>query len=113
MEHASVGHGRMDHGDHSRHNMAMTVVNSAMKAIMKALQAKLAIDHPCHVCMHDVDAAHHHARMDMGGDGDINMDRGISMSFHMGYKEVILFDWWSIDSVWSLIGSVVGFYIFW
>lgn len=29
----------------------------------------------------------------------------------MGYTEVILFDWWSIDSVGGLIGSMVGIFI--
>lgn len=40
--------------------------------------------------------------MDMGG---------MSMSFHFGYNEVILFDWWTISNVGGLIGSMVGIFV--
>lgn len=35
----------------------------------------------------------------------------LQMSFHMGYDETILFDWWKINSVGGLIGSMVGIFI--
>lgn len=33
------------------------------------------------------------------------------MSFHFGYNETILFDWWSINNIGGLIGSMIGIFI--
>ncbi|XP_050686050.1 high affinity copper uptake protein 1-like isoform X2 [Eriocheir sinensis] len=109
MDHASMGH---DHGDHSGHDMATAVVNTTMKAVMAAMQPESAMDHSGHAAAETMQHAHAHAAhgtrdMDM----DMDMDHGMSMSFHMGYSEVILFDWWSIDSVGGLIGSMIGIFI--
>ena len=35
----------------------------------------------------------------------------LQMYFHFGYDEVILFDWWRIDTVWELLLSMLGIFI--
>ncbi|XP_071519093.1 uncharacterized protein [Panulirus ornatus] len=42
---------------------------------------------------------------------DMEMDHGMSMSFHFGYNETILFDWWNINTIGGLIGSMIGIFI--
>ncbi|XP_061386699.1 high affinity copper uptake protein 1 [Musca vetustissima] len=39
------------------------------------------------------------------------MNHMMSMSFHFGYNETILFDWWRIDSIAGLIGSMIAIFI--
>ncbi|RZC43215.1 high affinity copper uptake protein 1 [Asbolus verrucosus] len=45
---------------------------------------------------------------DMGGMGDMMMS--MSMSFHTGYQETVLFDQWKFSTVGGLIGSMIGIF---
>ena len=51
--------------------------------------------------------------MDMGGgSGSMSsMDMMMKMYFHGGYDEVILFDFWRINSIGGLVGSMVGCFL--
>lgn len=50
--------------------------------------------------------------MDMGGmSASSSMDMMMKMYFHGGYNEVILFDFWRINSIGGLIGSMVGCFL--
>ncbi|XP_059222784.1 high affinity copper uptake protein 1 isoform X2 [Stomoxys calcitrans] len=58
----------------------------------------------------------HHApagQSDMGHMNHMNhmMNHMMSMSFHFGYEETILFEFWKIDSIAGLIGSMAGIFI--
>ncbi|XP_015182728.1 PREDICTED: high affinity copper uptake protein 1 isoform X2 [Polistes dominula] len=81
MSHGSMDHGSMDHGSMDQSNM-------------------------------------HHADMDHSGHmqnsaaGCDNMGmHGMSMVFHGGYCETILFETWKITSVGGLVGSMIGIMI--
>ncbi|KAG7171496.1 High affinity copper uptake protein 1-like 2, partial [Homarus americanus] len=128
MDHSGMDHSGMDHSgmDHSGHNMAVAVVNATAKAIVDVIGTgvKMATGSDA-----GVDHSGHMGQEDHMGHGDHmepteitwatkNMqwvlNPGImvkGMSFHFGYKETILFDWWSIDTIGGLIGSMVGIFI--
>ncbi len=46
-----------------------------------------------------------------GGHGGAMAGMSMSMSFHGGYNETILFEFWKIDSIGGLIGSMVGCFL--
>ncbi|XP_062140626.1 high affinity copper uptake protein 1 isoform X2 [Drosophila sulfurigaster albostrigata] len=51
-------------------------------------------------------AHHHHA----GGTGT-GMEHMMSMAFHFGYNETILFSWWHIETVAGLVGSMIAIFL--
>jgi hypothetical protein len=81
MDHAHMKHGHMDHG---------TMDSQAM-------------DH----------SAMGHGSMDHDDMGHMGSMSGHSMMmyFHGGYEEVILFDFWRINTVGGLIGSMIGCFL--
>ncbi|XP_066979869.1 high affinity copper uptake protein 1 isoform X2 [Macrobrachium rosenbergii] len=106
MDHS--GHGGMDHSghggmDHSGHGMMDHSNHGAMDPMT---------DHSDHGDMEvmNMPSMSGHHMHDMGCSGNDSMG-GMSMSFHFGYNEVILFDWWSISDVGGLIGSMVGIFV--
>lgn len=137
MNHSSMNHSGMDHMDHSGmdhmdhsdmspsdhggHDMTMAAINTTTKAIMDAVHTGLKmvdsdddIDH--------IGQLGHGGHMGHGGHHmikstddqmttDMEMDHGMSMSFHFGYNETILFDWWNINTIGGLIGSMIGIFI--
>lgn len=108
MDHSGMDHSGMDHSgmDHSGHDMGLTVINTTAKAVVDAVVSGINMapssvhvghsSHMVHMMMNDTD--------DMGG-------MGMQMTFHFGYVETILFDWWHISNVGGLIGSMIGIFI--
>ncbi|XP_015040895.1 high affinity copper uptake protein 1 isoform X1 [Drosophila persimilis] len=58
---------------------------------------------------HDMHAVHHHSGG--GGGTGTGMEHMMSMAFHFGYNETILFSWWHIDTVSGLIGSMIAIFL--
>ncbi|XP_032594611.1 high affinity copper uptake protein 1 isoform X2 [Drosophila grimshawi] len=52
-------------------------------------------------------SSHHHGS---GGTGH-GMEHMMSMAFHFGYDETILFSWWHIETVAGLIGSMIAIFL--
>ncbi|XP_076232358.1 copper transporter 1A isoform X2 [Calliopsis andreniformis] len=84
MDHSNM-HGSMDHGsmDHGSMNHD-SMDHSSMHHIVQAASAEVCADMGMH---------------------------GMSMTFHGGYCENVLFESWKISSVGSLIGSMIGIMI--
>ncbi|KAG8034594.1 hypothetical protein G9C98_007670 [Cotesia typhae] len=77
----SMDHSSMHHGGHSE------------------------TDHMAQVVASDPDSMSHHSMMGMH-----NMP-GMTMAFHFGYVETILFESWKISTLGGLIGSMIGIII--
>lgn len=115
MDHSGMDHSAMDHGamDHSGHNIALTVVNTTAQAIVDAVTTGINmavgsannVDHISHIGHSEYLESAVHSEHD--GHGMMDM----SMSFHFGYKETILFSWWKIHNIGGLIGSMIGIFI--
>ncbi|KAK2586352.1 hypothetical protein KPH14_010643 [Odynerus spinipes] len=88
MDHGSMNHGAMDH-NHMDH--------AAMK---HAGMDHSSMDHTAHI---QKEAA-------SGACSNMGM-HGMSMAFHGGYCETVLFESWKISSVGGLVGSVIGIII--
>ncbi|XP_064086428.1 high affinity copper uptake protein 1-like isoform X1 [Macrobrachium nipponense] len=104
MDHS--GHGVMDHSghggmDHSGHGGMDHSNHGTMDPMDHSDHGDMDMPMPKMGGMHGM----HH----MGCSGNDSMG-GMSMSFHFGYDEVILFDWWSISDVGGLIGSMIGIF---
>ncbi|XP_068243557.1 high affinity copper uptake protein 1-like isoform X2 [Palaemon carinicauda] len=103
MDHTGMDHSTMDHSGHGMDHGAMDHSGHSMD--------HGAMDHSNHGDMEVMNmprmGGHHMMHMDMGNDSM----GGMSMSFHFGCTEVILFDWWSIDNVGGLIGSMIGIFV--
>lgn len=85
MNHGSMNHGSMDHG---------------------------SMDHGS---MHHGTMDHHNLTASMSTTSDVcngmGMHHGMSMTFHTGYCESVLFDSWRITSIGGLVGSIIGIVI--
>lgn len=81
MDHSTMDHSTMDHSQHAGHSM------DHHEHHLMAENTDVPMDH----------SAHAHG----------SMEHMMSMAFHFGYTEVILFEQWSIDSIMGLIGSMV------
>lgn len=93
-----MSHDHTGHHDHSAHDHGAsmdttTMVSSAMNMVM---------NHTAHA------AASSHGSHSGGHGGGMH---GMSMSFHGGFTETILFDCWKISTVSGLIGSMIGIMI--
>ncbi|XP_022192790.2 high affinity copper uptake protein 1 isoform X1 [Nilaparvata lugens] len=88
-----MGHNHMDHMDHSQHNLD----HAAMGHNMDMVKAG------CHD-----DPAADASNGTMSGH---MMHHMMSMAFHFGFNETILFDFWKTSSVYGVIGSMIGIVI--
>ncbi|XP_063245131.1 high affinity copper uptake protein 1-like isoform X2 [Bacillus rossius redtenbacheri] len=84
MDHSSMGHAGMDH-----------------KAMGHVGMDHSSMDH----------AGMDHSSMDHAGMDHSAMGHSMSMAFHFGYTETVLFDSWKINGVGGLIGSMIGIFI--
>ncbi|KAL2737542.1 high affinity copper uptake protein 1 isoform X1 [Vespula maculifrons] len=91
MSHENMDHGSMSHAGMDHANMDHANMNHA------------GMDHMASGHMHSSAAA-------TGGCSNMGM-HGMSMAFHGGYCETVLFESWKITSIGSLIGSMIGIII--
>ncbi|CAB3368858.1 Hypothetical predicted protein [Cloeon dipterum] len=85
---------RMDHSHHGHHgHHGPPPVSSTVESLLGAAEGTTGMP-PMDACSH----------MNMG-------HHMMSMSFHFGYCEVVLFDFWKVQCVSSLIGSMIGIMI--
>ncbi|XP_044021158.1 high affinity copper uptake protein 1 isoform X1 [Aphidius gifuensis] len=99
MSHDHSGHHDHSAHDHSAHDHGSsmdttTMVSSAMNMVMNHTVHAAASSHGSH-----------------GGSMHGGGMHGMSMSFHGGFTETILFDCWKISTVSGLIGSMIGIMI--
>ncbi|XP_011183101.1 high affinity copper uptake protein 1 isoform X2 [Zeugodacus cucurbitae] len=102
----------MDHSQHSIHNHdTATPLDHAATLLSTTTVSPLdAMGHGGHVAMNDQHAMHHnhdHGAMNMEG----AMHHMMSMAFHFGYNETVLFSWWKFDSIMGLIGSMIAIFV--
>ncbi|XP_065344818.1 high affinity copper uptake protein 1-like isoform X2 [Cloeon dipterum] len=84
----------MDHSHHGHHgHHGPPPVSSTVESLLGAAEDTTGMP-PMDACSH----------MNMG-------HHMMSMSFHFGYCEVVLFDFWKVQCVSSLIGSMIGIMI--
>ncbi|XP_011346502.1 high affinity copper uptake protein 1 isoform X2 [Ooceraea biroi] len=90
MAHPAVGHSTMDHSSMNHSGMDHSGMDHS------------GMDHGNmhHVVEASTSEACNHMAM-----------HGMSMTFHTGYCESVLFDSWRISSIGSLIGSIIGIII--
>ncbi|XP_053952144.1 high affinity copper uptake protein 1 isoform X2 [Anastrepha obliqua] len=98
----------MDHSQHSIHNhdTATTHDHAAMMISTTTaspidIMGQGASDH------HAMQHSHEHGTMGMEGP----MHHMMSMAFHFGYNETVLFSWWKFDSIMGLIGSMIAIFV--
>ncbi|ALC49509.1 Ctr1A [Drosophila busckii] len=91
----------IDHSLHGHDHAGMHHEHDHMALNPTTLSPPLATPHADH-SMH---AGHHH-----GGTGT-GMEHMMSMAFHFGYNETILFSWWHIETVAGLVGSMVAIFL--
>ncbi|CAL1687992.1 unnamed protein product [Lasius platythorax] len=89
-DHASMNHEGMDYGNMKHGSMDHASMNHG------------SMDHAS--MNHDVGASTSDACSNMGM-------HGMSMTFHTGYCESVLFENWKITSIGSLVGSMIGIII--
>ncbi|KAI4474305.1 hypothetical protein M0802_015674 [Mischocyttarus mexicanus] len=89
MDHGSMDHGSMDHGSMNHSGMDHANMNHG------------DMDHSGHM---------QHSAAATGDCSSMGM-HGMSMVFHGGYCETILFESWKITSVGGLVGSMIGIMI--
>ncbi|KAM7346488.1 copper transporter 1A isoform 1-T2 [Cochliomyia hominivorax] len=101
----------LDHGDHSMHHHAMHGADHATMDHSAILSTTTTTEMPANVHIHhDVNSVHHH-HAPAASSGETMMHHAMSMAFHFGYNETILFEWWKIDSVGGLLGSMLAIFI--
>ncbi|XP_029678151.1 high affinity copper uptake protein 1 [Formica exsecta] len=113
MSHDHAGHmmmnGTIDHASHGVHMAHMGMEHTSMnhEGMNHGSMDHASMNHGTmdHGRMdHDVGASTSDACSDMGS-------HGMSMTFHTGYCESVLFENWKISSIGSLIGSMIGIVI--
>ncbi|XP_017964946.1 high affinity copper uptake protein 1 isoform X2 [Drosophila navojoa] len=97
VDHSMHGHDHANmHHDHDHMGLGLDATT---------LTPPLATTHgDLSMSMH---AGHHHG----GGGTGTGMEHMMSMAFHFGYDETILFSWWHIDTVAGLIGSMIAIFL--
>lgn len=88
MSHQAIDHGSMDHGSMGHDHMGHGNMQHA------------GMDHSMHMQKEAVSGACSNMGM-----------HGMSMFFHAGYCETVLFESWKISSIGGLIGSMIGIMI--
>lgn len=106
----------MDHSQHSIHNHDHHIMHLDTHAGLDASGSVLSTTpSPMETMIsHDPTSMHNHHTVQAHGGGDDNMSmmhHMMSMSFHFGCNETILFSWWKIDTVLGLIGSMVAIFV--
>lgn len=89
MDHGAMNHGSMVHGGGMDHS---SMDHAAMQ--------HAGMDHTMHMQKEAVPGACNSMAM-----------HGMSMAFHGGYCETVLFESWKISSIGGLVGSVIGIII--
>ncbi|XP_030386668.1 high affinity copper uptake protein 1 isoform X2 [Scaptodrosophila lebanonensis] len=99
MDHAHHTVPNVDHSMHHDHDHS--AVGTTLPTTVSPLAAPASHGD---MGMH---AGHHH----MGGGTGTGMEHMMSMAFHFGYNETILFSWWHIETVGGLIGSMIAIFL--
>jgi len=86
MAHDHMGHMDMDGMEHN----TPSLLTSSPTSMDHSQQGEMSMDHSQH---------------NMGG------EHMMSMYFHLGCTETILFSFWKIDSIGGLIGSMIGIFL--
>ncbi|XP_022219127.1 high affinity copper uptake protein 1 isoform X2 [Drosophila obscura] len=102
MDHAHHSSPNVDHSMHHDH-AGMHHDHSGMDSISPTTTTSTD------PTSHDMHAGHHHSGG--GGGTGTGMEHMMSMAFHFGYNETILFSWWHIDTVAGLIGSMIAIFL--
>ncbi|XP_018804235.1 PREDICTED: high affinity copper uptake protein 1 isoform X2 [Bactrocera latifrons] len=102
----------MDHSQHSIHNHDTGTPHDHAAAMLSTTTVSPldVMGHGGHEPMSDQHAMHHshdHGTMNMEG----AMHHMMSMAFHFGYNETVLFSWWKFDSIMGLIGSMIAIFV--
>ncbi|XP_068160000.1 high affinity copper uptake protein 1 isoform X1 [Drosophila tropicalis] len=90
------GHAGMHH-DHSGLGSGTVTDPTVLASDMSTTTPMMSMQHG---------AGHYH-----GGGTGTGMEHMMSMAFHFGYNETILFSWWHIDTVAGLIGSMIAIFL--
>ncbi|CAB0044024.1 unnamed protein product [Trichogramma brassicae] len=114
-------HGGMDHSQPMMPQFNSTLMQAIGGAIVATTTPMTMMNHDGHHgAGHDAHAGHaghaghdaaaglHEPSMCSGSSGHMH---GMSMAFHGGYCETILFEGWKISSLGGLIGSIIGIVI--
>lgn len=101
MDHSQHSIGNHDHMHHV-HTVAPT---EAITEIL-AVATTGSPDNMDHSMDHSMHQHEHH-----GGAMGVAMDHMMSMSFHFGCNETILFSWWKIETVLGLIVSMIAIFL--
>ncbi|XP_046802138.1 high affinity copper uptake protein 1 isoform X1 [Lucilia cuprina] len=107
MDHSQ--HTLENHADHSMHHSMHDHATMDHSAIMSSTTTTTEMPANVHI-HHDVNSVHHHHAAAASG-GESMLHHAMSMAFHFGYNETILFEWWKIDSVGGLLGSMLAIFI--
>ncbi|XP_004531141.1 high affinity copper uptake protein 1 isoform X2 [Ceratitis capitata] len=105
----------MDHSQHSIHNHdTATTHDHAATILSTTTLSPLDVigghgGHGEHATMNDQHAMHNHDHGAMNMEG--TMHHMMSMAFHFGYNETVLFSWWRFDSIMGLIGSMIAIFV--
>ncbi|XP_023167734.1 high affinity copper uptake protein 1 isoform X1 [Drosophila hydei] len=95
IDHSMHGHDHANmHHDHDHMGLAATTLTPPLATTHGDLSM-------------GVHAGHHHG----GGGTGTGMEHMMSMAFHFGYDETILFSWWHIETVAGLIGSMIAIFL--
>ncbi|XP_067635734.1 high affinity copper uptake protein 1 isoform X2 [Eurosta solidaginis] len=111
----------MDHSQHSIHNhehhhmmgvdTATTHDHAAMMMSTTSTVSPMdTMGHGASAVMNEHQASQHshdHGAMNMEG----AMHHMMSMAFHFGYNETVLFSWWKFDSIMGLVGSMIAIFV--
>ncbi|BFG02985.1 high affinity copper uptake protein 1 [Drosophila madeirensis] len=106
MDHAHHSAPSVDHSMHHDH-AGMHHDHSGMDSSISPIGTTTTTD----PTVRDIHAGHHHGGGGGGGGTGTGMEHMMSMAFHFGYNETILFSWWHIDTVAGLIGSMIAIFL--
>lgn len=95
MGHAGHEHHGIDHSRHVGHQMPINgLLNSSYNRIV-----------------HNTDMNDHNVHTFSGHGDHSSHNMGMSMTFHGGYIETILFSWWNVTEVGEFVGSFFAIFI--
>lgn len=97
----------MEHMDHSNMHHHANMINNSMESalnIASDLFNTMQKNPEHHVLKHDLSNTMEHVSHGSGG-------HDMTMTFHGGYKECILFSWWNVTDVGEFVGSFFAIFI--
>ncbi|XP_055913288.1 high affinity copper uptake protein 1 [Eupeodes corollae] len=94
-QHSIGNHDHMHHTETTQHN----ILHDLAVSTTGSPENVATTDHSMH--------QHHHH----GGVTGVAMDHMMSMAFHFGCNETILFSGWKIETVFGLIGSMIAIFL--